>query len=481
MSEFSDLLETCIMHTGLSETRLAESSGFSRSYIAKLKNGQRLSPDTEKMERLFACLQLSQAEYTELWNRYLEERQGKEKYGLTQAVLGFVSSSRQISKLSAEIRMDCALPDVWVVEGREDVDYFLKLLIEQEALGPSGYLKILAQPECGALMDRLKNAFKLNHEFRVDHLICLNNDMKRDADKYYNIELLQKIIPAVLCGHASNYRVYYNYDRVQSHFNRFNMMPYLILSRDRVVQVDYEFEHAVICRVEEKLEYFSKAFQGLVKTCPFLYESFVDDASVMQYWARHRKINETIYAAGNMPFMMGLDMMDIMYPYVTSCREELEAVMRQMHEWRKNRTDDSGKIVSYFTEAGIHRFMEEGRIMEIPEKIYMPLQREDRRVMIRRLLEAVEQGFYEPRLIRTDRYQWPGEISISMYNYEEMALYYDLDGGKQMFRIEEKTITRRFYEFMEMFGESAYVCSVQETVEYLERLVDEEMIEYAAV
>lgn len=471
MSEFSELLDWHIGQAGFSESQLAVSSGFSRSYIAKLKNGQRVSPDEDKMKKLFACLHLSQTEYTKLWNRYLEERQGKERYALIRSVLDFVSSFRQVSRLSAKVKIDCVLPDVAMVRGKEDVGWFLKLLMEQEALKPEGYLKILAQPECGNLMEVLKGVFKINPEFRVDHLVCLNNNTKKGANRYYNIELLQKIIPAVLCRQISNYTVYYHYDRVEAHLNQFNIMPYLILTKDRAIQMDYEFEHAVVCREPEKVEYLSQVFQEMQKNCLRLYELNMDESSILQCWMKTKQVIRNVYAVMDMPCITMLDITEFIYKYVNSQRDELTMAMRQMYDLRKRIIGRSVKLISFFTKAGIRRFIESGRVGEIPAAFYQPLKRADCCRMLQKLLDATEQGYYEPRLIREDQYQWPKEVGINLYNYEEMALYYDLDTGQNVICMEEKTSAGLFYDFMETFRESAYVYSVEETVEYLKRLV----------
>ena len=52
MSKFSEHLDKCISNSGMTENQLAKMSGFNRSYIALMKNGQRVSPDTEKMVKL---------------------------------------------------------------------------------------------------------------------------------------------------------------------------------------------------------------------------------------------------------------------------------------------------------------------------------------------------------------------------------------------------------------------------------------------
>ena len=68
MSEFSRALEAHIYRSGLTENQLAKISGFTRSYIALMKNGQRVSPDTVKLKKLLDSLSLSPHDYDVLWD-----------------------------------------------------------------------------------------------------------------------------------------------------------------------------------------------------------------------------------------------------------------------------------------------------------------------------------------------------------------------------------------------------------------------------
>ena len=80
MSEFSQALECGIYKSGLTENQLAKISGFTRSYIALMKNGQRVSPDTVKLKKLLEALSLSAYEYENIWNAYLKARYGEDTY-----------------------------------------------------------------------------------------------------------------------------------------------------------------------------------------------------------------------------------------------------------------------------------------------------------------------------------------------------------------------------------------------------------------
>lgn len=426
MSVFSELLEVYISRLGISEKQLAEICGFSRSYIARLRNGQRMSPNVEKMERLFDTLKLSQREYEEIWNLYMEERQGEEKSNLIRNALGFVSGFRSAFRLSSDMKIDYTIPDIHVIEGREDVSYMVKLIIEQEAARQEGMLRLIIQPECGVVMEILKNAFKINRNFCVEHLVCLDNYTERTGDKYYNIGLLEKIMPVVLCGQNINYNVHYYYDKVTSHFNDFSLMPYLVLTEDRVIQIDYAFEHAVVYQEKEIWENFLKKFEVMWENRFPLYDLAINEKSLL--------IQNNVYVAGNIPCM-----------------------------------SNERKVVSYFTKTGICQFMETGKIGDLSGRVCQLLEPKERHNMIRKIIEMTKRGLYEPRLIREERYQWPRELTIRLYNYENMALCYELENEGNTVWLKEKSTVRLFYHFLESFGDSPYVTSVEETLKYLEQ------------
>src|SRR5574344_1171725 len=92
MSRFSEQLEYYILKSGYTEVQLAQVSGFNRSYIALMKNGQRVSPDIDKMKRLFEALHLTLYEYEELWDAYLSARLGDDVYRKNKEVIRFLES-----------------------------------------------------------------------------------------------------------------------------------------------------------------------------------------------------------------------------------------------------------------------------------------------------------------------------------------------------------------------------------------------------
>lgn len=470
VSKFSDILEQYITQAGVSENQLAKASGFSRSYVARLKNGQRISPDAEKMVKLFEVLNLNSEEYAEVWDLYLEEQQGKETYKLTKAVLEFIDSFRMVSRLSADMKINYSIPDVRVINGRADVNYMIKLLVEKEAAEGEGKLRVLVQPEQNSVMEALKSGFKINSNFKAEHLVCLENRVEKDKNTFYNIKLLEKIVPLILCEENNDYNVYYYYNRVDQQFNKFSLMPYCIITSDRVISMDWELEHAAIYQEKEIREFFVAAFEKMREECKRLYMPIKEQNDMLNMFMQRKEVVCDIYSMGSQPCMGILDISELFEKYaVDPLAPEIIALGNCLKNWRKSILEKQHKMVTYFTKEGVQRFMESGRVDELMDEVYHPIQPADRRKMVSGLLKMTEKGFCEPRLIQDKRYRYTEKLYIIGYNIDDALLYYNT--SQHFFSVKEKTLARLFYEFLEFFKESVYVCTVEETVEYLKELI----------
>ena len=132
MSEFSQALECGIYKSGLTENQLAKISGFTRSYIALMKNGQRVSPDTVKLKKLLEALSLSTYEYENIWNAYLKARYGEDTYKMHMSAISFIESFGRISTISIKSDFFHDIPDINTINNRMDLEVFVKAVLEQD-------------------------------------------------------------------------------------------------------------------------------------------------------------------------------------------------------------------------------------------------------------------------------------------------------------------------------------------------------------
>lgn len=470
MSEFSDVLEYHIMMCGLTENYLAKITGFSRSYIAKLKNGQRISPDMDKMTALFEVLNLTSAEYAVLWDLYLKERMGKENYYLNKEILSFISSFHMTSNIDIQMDVSLQIPDVRLVSGRTDVEYITKMIINKEASKEKGHLRVLMQGENDRILESIKNALKMNGNFEVEHLVCM--EKMTDKNDYQNIHLLQALIPLILCRQNYGYRIYYHYDNISAHFSSFSWIPYCIITEDYYIGMDVSFEHSIICKDKDIRNCMADMFDRMTDGCRQLYQPIDSDVHMVNYYSRLDIIADNMYTMAYQPCMGILEVEDLFDKYAREeYRTVLDGLRKRIWDSREMYMKNHCQLFTYFTKAGMEEFMRTGTSRELPEDIYVPIDYEDRKKVIQSMLRLADIGLYNPYLIDDRKFQWPEGLIIDSSDLKYTGLFYNANQKCNRFIIEEMSLARLFHEFMENFRNSTYTKTRDETIAYLKGLL----------
>ena len=243
MSEFSQALECGIYKSGLTENQLAKISGFTRSYIALMKNGQRVSPDTVKLKKLLEALSLSTYEYENIWNAYLKARYGEDTYKMHMSAISFIESFGRISTISIKSDFFHDIPDINTINNRMDLEVFVKAVLEQEALTQDGYVRMIMQEDFSLLYTMLPSVCRSNNKLKVEHIICLEGaDGDNVKNRIRNLEILKVLMPVFLAGNENGYDVYFYYDKIASHFASTALMPYMIMTSNYVVNISVDLE-----------------------------------------------------------------------------------------------------------------------------------------------------------------------------------------------------------------------------------------------
>lgn len=471
MSEFSDILEKHIMMCGLTENYLSNITGFSRSYISKLINGQRVSPNIEKMTLLFNMLNLTPEEYAVLWDLYLKERLGNEKYQLNKEVLDFVDSFHMSPNINFKMDISFQIPDVKVITGRIDVESFIKIVIYKEANKKSGYLRVAMQGESERVLEAIRDALMMNDNFRVSHLVCM--EKMTDKNSYENIRLLKSLIPIILSGHEYNYHAYYYYDNIEAHFNRFSWMPYCVITEDYYVCVDAAFEHGVIYKDEDIRMFMIDLYESMIEECQRLCHPIYNNEQMIQYYSQINVITGNTYTIAYQPCMGILDIEDLFDKYATNeYKTTLEGLKARIRKRREIYEKNQWKLVTYFTREGIEEFMRTGFSRELPKGIYGEISYEDRKKVIRSMLRMARDDIYYPYLIDERKYKWPEEVMVESSDLMHLGLFYNINQKYNRFIIQEVSLACLFHKFMVNFRDSMYTKTREETISYLESLVE---------
>lgn len=474
MSKFSDHLEQGIMSSGMTEKQLAQVSGFTRSYIALMKNGQRVSPDTEKMTKLIQALNLPPYECEELWKEYIRARVGDYVFERDLAVVDFIHSFNNVSDISIKAVHQYDIPDIKTVNNRMNLEYLIKAVIHNESLKKDGYMKIIMQGEEDILNHILPGICKENKNLKIEHIVCMQKyeDSSADGGQLYNVRMLKKLIPTVIFGNSANYQVFYYYDHVATRFNSGTLLSYMILTSEYVICMEPDMNSGMLSKEPEMLQLYDQLFQSHKKNCKQMFCYMTNMMDVLAWHTRNDEKENVTYTIAQQPCFGVLKVDGLIKKY---CRPENDTLipyfkdtMQKNNQWM---TLDTNKHVSYCSREGLKRFMKEGRIDEIPDELYSPLTVEDRKVILQTLLLEMKKGKYELHFLEEEYYRIPRKLFITAYGLSNVVIVYLSEQEQLRFRLTENSMTRILYDSLQNLVKTPQVNEKEDAAEYIRKLL----------
>lgn len=445
MSKFSEHLGQCIMNSGMTENQLARMSGFNRSYIALMKSGLRVSPDAGKMMKLIDTLNLPPYEYDEIWSEYIRARMGDSVYERNRAVIDFLESFNNSSKISIRSSHKHEISDIKTVNNRMDLEYLIKAVMEQEALDQNGFIRIIMQPDMPVLRSVLPEICKNNKNLRIDHIICLDHPPGGgyQKDELYNIRMLKFLIPVIIFSNNENYRIYHYYDQVASHFSSASLLPCMVLTNHYVINMNASMNKGVIIKDKEIMEMYDNLFQEQKQGCRILLKWIEGKENLCEFFDFNNKTENVMYTVSHQPYVGEL------------------------------KIENPAKIISYCTKKGLRIFAEKGIKDKNQGNYGGSLKVSNRLLFLRKLLDALKHEKYELYFMEESRIEFPKELHIYSCGLTDAVFIYDSEKEHIRFVLNEKSFSKILYEFFRDFMKTTQVNSLEETIRYIEELIDE--------
>lgn len=474
MSIFSKYLELGIINSGMTEKQLAKISGFTRSYIALMKNGQRVSPDMEKMTKLMQALNLSPDEYDNLWEEYIRARVGNDVYERNSAVIDFIHSFNNNSNVQVQLCGQYNIPELKTLDSRMDVEYMMRAVIENEAMKEDGFVHIVMQGKDNILPQILPNVCKNNKDLKIDHIVCMEKYIGSDIgnNQLYNIKMLKEIVPIMIFSNSVNYKVHYYYDYVASRSHSGMLLPYMILTSECLLCIDANMNRGMISKESEIRRLYEEIFQNQKKNCRQMFQPIEGMSEVMPYFPAKEELENITYSLSPQPCFGVLKVMGMIKRY---CRPEYETLVPQLEESIKRNeqwlSDETNLHISYCSKAGLRRFVQEGIIDELPREIYNAISVRDRKRILQLLLEKIHEGSYELYLIAENVVQLPKELIITVYSISNVLLMYMSEQIQSRIILKESSMSRLLYEAFQNLMKNPQVSSKEEATAFVEELI----------
>lgn len=428
MTSFSALLSSFIEEKKIQIYPLTQYCNLDRSTMYKYLNGKRLPPKQELVERIADYMRLSPSEREELTTAWMIAQVGEEAYYNRRNVEKFILNFPDVSKIDplhlsspAETPDHNVPADCQALISQTTVNNAVWRLILSESKKENGRLALLLQPDNDYLFHFLTSLGESECSLNIEQILCLNSSSQLNkSNQSLNLLYLQAVLPLYI--RALNYRIYYYYDNVESHFSSFNGLPCLILTSETAVACTADYRTGIYYSQPETVQLLWKLFQEYKEKCSLLFHpvsSVIDELNMMHSLGQSREAN---FAIQPEPCLVPFLTPDLVEKYVYKNLPERGKLVTMLNDYLAHQGKQilSESFWIYHTLEGIRSFLDTGKLYEIPEGLCEPFSPEDRSLLISRMLENPKKNY---RLLR-------GPLQLLPHNFH---LYVSPSGGYLLF------------------------------------------------
>lgn len=467
MSAFSEKLKAAINKTKIPLSHLSAGSGLDITYISKMKSGERICSDTVKMKKLIDQLSLTPNEQYELLTLYKIAKVGEENYRRNGLVKEIIENVGGLSQDVIRQSYDHDLGVFHAFYGQTAVNHAVKAVIEKEASLPDGRLRMLAQHDYRFLYEVLPLICCCNSGLTIEHVFYLQT-ADVNGSTSYNLECFKAILPLLLT-HEKYTAMYYYCDNPSSE-SHLELFPIAIITTQYVIHISADACSAIVTNNPDTRLMMNRLYDDKISKAICLCTRPSTNAEIMLHYANFGHACD-VRALYSKPSLGEYISKDIAEKYVKDSIDKRDFVIESITQTAA--AHKSVTTTTYFTADGIKEFLTDGRLIELPDSLYEPLEKKDRYDTIARMIKNIRSGRNTAYAIKTHSFKIPAGVFISTLDRTRLSIVYDkLDGGQVILGINESGIISAFTGFLaELCDDGDLVYTAEESAALLEVLL----------
>ena len=475
MSDYSTLLKKYISEKDVKVAELIQFCGLERSNTYKIINGKRRPPSLEGARKIANFLQLSPGECEVYYEAYYRSLYGEAVYEQNLQIETLIRDFNQAwqgqtyMKLADQKVETVDASDLYLLKGRQEINYHLKMILEEEMLEAQPKVCLITQCENTYLLETLIALGKSREALRIRHILCFQ---KQGEASGQNLELIQRILGLYASG--CRYEPHYYYDEVRAHFSNMNLFCNCIICGKSVLCYTSDYSYGQLIREAECARAYKDIFSQYQKqTYPLLER--VD--SIMQ---EYLSLGKTVLkGASAMAYSLHAEPCGV--PFITDellekhlrreipQREQMRQIFSNYIKEEKAAVDQGG-FRCYFTVRGVEAFIEKGRLGEIPNDFYEPFTKAECLDIIRRMLPSFARGSY--RLLKNRMAEIPSDLHIFVAPTTGHFLFTNNREELVYISMNEPGMIGQFYRFMEGLNEELSLYTADEAAEKIKEVIE---------
>ena len=475
MSVLSEKLNYFVGQRGVNIADLAKRCRIERSTLYQYLKDRRPLQNKVQLEALMSELHLTPDERAEMLEAYEIARIGMRDYSRRCKVRELLDSLLTVEEThpvrhEAEYDADAGEPEPHcLLQGELEVSRAVNSVIH-EAVARGSELKILAQPDFDSLMESLLLLCDGSVDAKVIQIICMEADSGQDGCR--NLDSVRQILRYGIG--IRHYEPRYYYGRAAEHFGMMNAMPYLIVTGQYAMQISSDRKTAILHDTPEIVTYFGHAFDRMCQQTRPLMTSVDGFGGRQARWGLGYldkvDFSNTIEICSGLCSVQFWDeqlirqYLNHAIPGYETMAGEYTAYTAALYQKKK-----SGHITVLMNSSFVEEFIKTGVFREYPNVFFdKPVAPADRRVLIERILQAVDEGWYHIRMMPEEDFRLSYRWEVLACGGSSLLLQYSAKSQFRLFQFEEADVLDAVYDFLESLAEKESVLDDQQSASLLQ-------------
>ncbi len=469
MSEFSQMMSDHIAAKEISVPSLAQYCSMDRSYLYKIIRGKRTPSDKNTVLKIAEYLHLTPKEQNEFLENWKIAQIGAGLYYRRRSVFNFlddfpfgVGGQNQEIRFTASSKTEPSGKSEnngsnRVLYSKNEIETYLLHLFLKNAKDSEGSIRMLLPPDKGIL--HLFSYLDNSSRIRVEHVFAFDKNNQQDVEGVnYNLNCIRNILP--LYTYSINYESYYFYGDPIGQVGLMHIYPYLILVEEEALLLSENLQSALILKDPETCSFLGHMFKNRLNKSKPVARRLNDTFELLEYLADPVLVQEGMaYAFQLIPCLTAKLTPEMLKEHLTIPSELLPEFMRLFGTYlqRLSNLADTGKFLTTLSEDGVRQFMKTGRAAEYPYEVYTPLSMEERRELVRSIINTAPEETIQYRMLREN-------IGNVLFGVD---IYVNQNAGYAIFRnpkndqiiyldILETSVLSSIYDYLETMDEELF-------------------------
>lgn len=440
-----------------------------RPTLRKYLNGKRNLVNKKHLNNILDALQLTPQELQEVMQAYEITQIGDTIYNQRQEVrqilstLSDVPATLNISK--TELTKFHYPNHIHTLDGEFEIKQALFSLI-QIAYENDSDLQILLQPEQDVLFSALLSAKSIASQasLTIQHIICLENNVT--DGRIENLKRMKKILEfGIICP---NYRPLYYYGSASEHFNPISTFPGLVVCNHAVLQLSADEKKAILSTDPELISFFQRHFTQLTTHCnPLMVHNYnyLFDSEWQDHYISNNSqvVYEICSGICSMPFLDRQLLQTYVNPNLPNYQEFVDTYAQYSQVLYEQKRQNH--MMLFINPYYMINFIQTGNLYEYPEYIIdRPLSVPDRIKIIKRILQACKEGWYDIHLVDEKHFPIQSYWGVSVKQYVGVLLQHVFNNSISVFYFSEIGIVEAFSDYFEALSSASYTTDCENSI-----------------